>query len=62
MTDSVRVPWGKAEIEHWEVSEIEYESISLQAVGDLFKDWLCACWRMSRRLIGDGKVKVFPEP
>ena len=36
----------------------EHETISLQAVGERFNVWLRSCWRMSRRLIGNGLVKV----
>lgn len=54
VTDSEIVPWGKGEIEPLLGSEIEHESLSLQIVGEFKKTWLFACWRMSRRLIGNG--------
>jgi hypothetical protein len=36
----------------------EHETISLQAVGGRLNVWLRACWRMSRRLIGNGRLNV----
>ena len=58
MTDSETVPRGKGEKNPGRGSEIEHETISLQAVGERFNVWLRSCWRMSRRLIGNGLVKV----
>jgi hypothetical protein len=37
-------------------SEIEHETVSLQAVGGRLNVWLRACWRMSRRLISNGRL------
>ena len=52
MTDSEIVPWGKGEKNPRKGSEIEHETLSLQAVGG--ENWPRTCWRMCRRLIGIG--------
>lgn len=56
VTNREIVPWGKGEIEPLLGSEIEHETLSLQIMGGL-KNWPCACWRMSRRLMKIGLVK-----
>ena len=37
MTDSEIVPWGKGEIKSREGSEIEYETVIFQVIGELVK-------------------------
>ena len=64
VTDSEEVQRWKGEREPPEGSEKEHETVSWQAVGGWQNIWPRACWRMSRRLIGSGKVKgeKIPEP
>ncbi len=59
MTDSEIVPWGNGEKNSGKGSEIDREIISLQTEEERLNVLPCACWRMFRRVIVCGKVKIF---
>ena len=62
LTDSEPVPWGKGEKNPCEGSEIEPETVYVQAVGASFVGWLRTFCIMGQRLIFSGKVNQLGEP
>ena len=62
MTDSELVPWGKGEKNPCEGSEIDPETVYVQAVGADLVRWLRTFCIMGQRLNVSGKVKRIAEP
>lgn len=58
MTDSETVPWGNGEKNSGKGSEIDREIMSLQTEEERLNVLPCACWRMFRRVIFCGMVKI----
>ena len=57
LTDSEPVPWGKGEKNPCEGSEIDPETVYVQAVGAVLGRWLRTFCIMGQRLTFSGKVK-----
>ena len=61
LTDSERVPWGKGEKNPGEGSEIESETVCVQAVEAIFGWWLRTFCIMGQRLTYSGKLNRLGE-
>lgn len=62
LTDSEPVPWGKGEKNPCEGSEIEPETVYVQAVGAGIVPWLRTFCIMGQRLNFSSKVNRLGEP
>jgi hypothetical protein len=62
LTDSEPVPWGKGEKNRGERSEIDPETVYVQAVGADLVPWLRTFCIMGQRLIFSSKVNRIEEP